>query len=110
MKSDSLGEKANVSLPDAPGAKIVSVYVERKVTVYAIHEPELTTISYLNSAATACFSIGAFFLPFSLQASVFYKDPTAWATCIFFIGGLIATLFRCGIVREIKRQSHSGEN
>lgn len=104
-------EQGSISYTNQPGAKIVSVYVERKVKVFAIHEPELTTVSYLNSAATACFSVGAFFLSTVLTPNTtgFWANPLTWATGLFFLGGIIATFFKCGIIQDIKKQSQSGE-
>jgi hypothetical protein len=104
---------ANVSLPNEPGAKIVSIYAERKVKVFAIHEPELKTVSYLNTAATAGFAIGAFFLSNLISAPTavqsIWMNPVTWATVLFFGSGIVATFFKQGILRDIKDQSNSRE-
>lgn len=105
MENNISSNQTHISSPDQSGAKIKSVYAERQVKVFAVHEPELKTVSYLNTAATTCFSIGAFFLSNVLKAKFSIQDTASQATIILFLIGIIATFFKRGIIKDIKDQS-----
>ena len=116
---------SNISLPGAEGAKIVSIYVERKMKVYAVPEPELSSISLLNTIAIVCFSVGSFLIsqaidlfrdkvigdvekqlsPDALAAYGVLQDIFIYSSVVLFIFGVIAIVARWIKVRDIKEQS-----
>ena len=48
------------------GATVRSLYVEREVKVFAIHEFEVEVLSQFNTLATAGFSVGAALISYSI--------------------------------------------
>ncbi len=95
------------------GAKVTSVYGESKVKVYGVHEPELETISHMNTATVVFFSIGSFCLQNIVSGGDITWDsllnPSVLATLCFFIGGIYTFFTGKSTIGKIK-DSHKGQS
>lgn len=101
-------ETGSISYAEASGSKLTSVYVERKVKVYAVHEPELDSISLLNTASLGLFSIASFFLSVAVRdgfTQEMWSDPTSWFSGSLYFFGIVVLVFKKNIVKKIKEQS-----
>ena len=101
---------SKLSLPGTAGSRTVSLHTERVVKVFAIQESELETLSYLNSAATLCFSLGSFFLNevwshSKVQGYQLASDRELLVVIAFYLFAVVAVFFRRGAIGRIKRNS-----
>ncbi len=97
-----------ISVSSPSGSKIVSVYVGRKVKVFAVHEPELDNISLLNTASLILFSVASFFLSVAARNGLNKEiviDSTIWVSLVLYILGGIALFFKKSILKRIKDES-----
>ncbi len=78
------------------GSIVVNSYVQRKVTVFAIHEHEVASISLLNTLSSFCFSAMAACFSFAVATWVnvaFQSTMTPEANIIaYFISPFAAVL------------------
>ena len=104
-------EKSGIIGSGNPGSSIVSVHTERKVRIFAVHEPELDTLSYLNTATTGLCSLGMLFVSNffdNLQkpdGGSWFSDPFGWAALALFLAAAIAIYTKKGIMGKIKQES-----
>lgn len=101
---------SKLNLPGTVGSRTVSLHTERVVKVFAIQESELETLSYLNTAATLCFSLGSFFLNevwshSKIQGYQWALDKELLAVIAFYLFATVAIFFRRGTIGRIKRDS-----
>lgn len=101
---------SKLSLPGTAGSRTVSLHTERVVKVFAIQESELETLSYLNTAATLCFSLGSFFLNevwshSKVQGYQLVSDRELLVVIAFYLFAAVAVFFRRGAIGRIKRDS-----
>ncbi len=90
------------------GSTVKSVYVEREMKVYAIHEPELDSISFFNTASLTLFSAGSFALSVATNNGFnisILGDHATWLSILMFVLGGIALKIKTNIVSKIKAQS-----
>jgi len=91
------------SITGGLGGRVTSVFPERELKIFSVLETEFSTMSYMNTATTAFFSAGSFFLNMSLNAP--RSLGLFLASCAFFISGGAALYFRSQIAKKIKEQS-----
>lgn len=104
--------KANIQY-DQIGARTISIFMERPMKIFAVAEPELNSISYLNTVSTAFISVGAFFLSIFIgnvdkpkyPEYAWSADPVGWASLLFFIAGSAALWLKISEIKKIKNQS-----
>lgn len=120
-------------IPDSPipgigtelpqGSIVTNSYVERTVTVYAVHEPEVETLSILNGLSNLFLSLGCLFLslPIGAWLNEQFSDPKPEARSairvLFWLGLGVAVLFflltigtffkRGSVWKKIKTQSRN---
>ena len=88
------------------GTVVNSVYGERTVRVFGVHEPELDSVSYVNTKTIISFSIGSFCLQ-NIISDVPLKfgsllNPSVLATLFFFSVGLYEFCNGKNIIKKIK--------
>jgi hypothetical protein len=92
------------------GSKTTSIYTERQVKVFAIHEPELDTLSYFNAFSTACFSISTWCFTTAFEHCEAVKDIKNNMIYIVFgilslLAGGISWYKKRGVTNKIKMES-----
>jgi len=89
------------------GATITSVYVGRKVKVYAVHEPELNNLSLLNTFSIIMFSAASFVLSIAARNGLenIFKDGTTLISILLYILGGVGLIFKRNILKKIKEES-----
>lgn len=121
--NDESSEKPRLNIQEAgQGSYVQPIYVERKITYYALPENELNSISLMNTLALVFFSVGSFLasLGFGIQIdAAFQKDmtpeakllqevgaPILWSLAAVFgaVGGW-AVKQRYGMLKNIRQES-----
>ena len=104
------------------GASVTPVYTKRSITMYALTETEVTTISSINTRSTTDFSIGTFLLGLGVSVytnAIFYsqlnsagevaKGYVAPLVCIvgayFLISGAAGNRKRSRLWAKLKSES-----
>lgn len=92
------------------GSKTTSIYTERQVKVFAIHEPELDTLSYFNDFSIVCFSLGTWCLTTAFEHFEVAKDINNIKSYIVFgilslLAGGISWYKKRGVTNKIKMES-----
>lgn len=108
MSNPPQNKTESFSLPTANGSTITAVYVERKVKVFAVHEPELDNISYLNTISLLIFSTASFLLSVAVKDgfnSDVWSKQTTWVSIGLYILGAMALFIKKSIVKKIKDES-----
>lgn len=117
------GTVPGISTQSPQGSVVTNSYVERTVTVYAIHEPEVDTLTTLNGLVNLFLVIGtlALSLPIGLSLNGLFSAPlpnTGQAIAVLWWIGVIAAGV-CGLItvgafwrrssvwRKIKEQSQA---
>ena len=89
------------------GSKTTSIYTERKVKVFAIHEPELDTLSDFNTFSTVCFSLSTWCFTTAFEHFDTTKDVKVYIVfgiLSLLVGGIIWYKKR-GVTNKIKMDS-----
>lgn len=89
------------------GSKTTSIYTERQVKVFAIHEPELDTLSNFNDFSLACVSLGTWCLTTAFDRWGSGKEIISYIVfgiASLLVGGVIWWKKR-GITDKIKMES-----
>jgi len=106
------------------GAVIKSIYAERQVKVYAVHESEVQTIGWFNSQASALIGLGSALLTYGIgiltnaafaekltpigeAASLLFAPILIGMSLLAFVGAALAIRRRSSVWSGIKKESQS---
>jgi len=89
------------------GSKTTSIYTERQVRVFAIHEPELDKLSNFNDFSLVCFSLGTWCLTTVFDRLGTEKEIISYVvfSIISYSAGVFCWLLKRGITNKIKKES-----
>lgn len=89
------------------GSKTTSIYTERQVRVFAIHEPELDKLTNFNDVSLICFSLGTWCLTTLFDRWGTDKEITIYIvfSIISFLAGLYFWFLKRGVTNKIKVES-----
>lgn len=89
------------------GSKTTSIYTERQVRVFAIHEPELDKLTNFNDVSLICFSLGTWCLTTLFDRWGTDKEITIYIvfSIISFLSGLYFWFLKRGVTNKIKVES-----
>lgn len=110
---------------DSTGAAVKTLYVDRVLTAYAVHESEVEMLSYLNTQATVFVSLASALLSFAGgictnaifateltpagQLAIIIAVPTLGVLALVFIGLSVNAVYRRRTAWSmVRRQSGSG--
>ena len=89
------------------GSKTTSIYTERQVRVFAIHEPELDKLTNFNDFSLICFSLGTWCLTTLFDRWGTDKEIIIYIvfSIISFSAGLYCWFLKRGVTNKIKVES-----
>ena len=116
-------EQTNVEFVEAQASPVVLLFARREMTIYALNESEVRSISFMNTLAMAFFSLASACLTFALGVWVegaFQENLSAEATVlnamappicavgtIVFAGlGIWALMHRGSMLKTVRSESH----
>lgn len=89
------------------GSKTTSIYTERQVRVFAIHEPELDKLSNFNDFSLVCFSLGTWCLTTAFEHYPTMEDFKVYAVfgIVSLLAGGVSWHKKRGVTNKIKMES-----